>query len=192
MIKDTDSLCVVTGIILLVLIFMNFQRDYTIVNRRSLSACSMASRESNASAKQSLSIEPVADESSDTDTLEIGVLNENVWSGEKKELSDEEVKTQNVLDEFISTIDGEKFEEHMTSGCNANITKPTYKKIIEAGATNRPTTIRKPTFFRQLGNVGAHAEARKFYAPDTEKCDKPKFDLYFNNNEMHYESSKCD
>ena len=107
-------------------------------------------------------------------------------------MTEEEIATQKFLNEYISTIHDDKFEEHMSSGCNANISKPTYKKIIEAGAANRTTILSKPTFSKNLGRNGFHTEARKFYAPDKEKCEKPKAELYFNGNEAHYEAQKCD
>ena len=190
MIKDMDNMCGLIAMILIVLIFMNFQREYQIVHRRAGSACSMASSE-QVSAKASLSIEPEAKEVDNTSPLEIGVLNKDVWNGDKKDLTEDELKTQSALDEYISTIHDDKFEEHMNSGCNANVIKPTYQKIIEAGAANRSVTISKPTFSKFIGKTGFHNEARKFYAPDKETCEKPKFDLYFNGNEAHFEAQKC-
>ena len=189
MIRDMDNMCGMIAVILLILIFMNFQRDYSFVSRHAGAACSMASSE--VSAKASLSNEPTGKESDGTSPLDIGVLNEGVWSGEKKELSKEEIATQKILDEYISTIHDDKFDEHMKSGCNANIAKPTYKKIIEAGAANRSTTFSRPTFSKNIGRTGFHTEARKFYAPETDKCEKPTFDLFFNGNEAHFEAQNC-
>lgn len=192
MMKDMDNMCGIVAVVLLILVFINFQKDYQIVHKRASTACSMASSQENVSGKASLSMEPQASETEETSPLEIGVLNKEVWDGTKKELTEEEVSTQKILDEYISTIYDDKFEEHMASGCNANISKPTYKKIIDAGAANRTTTLSRPTFSKNLGKVGFHTEARKFYAPDKETCTKPKADLYFNGNEAHFEAQKCE
>tara|TARA_B100000214_G_scaffold300496_1_gene230760 strand:+ start:6586 stop:7167 length:582 start_codon:yes stop_codon:yes gene_type:complete len=192
MIRDMDNMCGMIAVVLLILIFINFQKDYRLVHRTSASACGMASSESEVSGKASLSIEPEATEAEgETSPLELGVLNKDVWDGTKKELSEEELATQKILDQFIGTIDNEKFDEHMSSGCNANITKPTYKKIIDAGAANRNVLTSRPTFSKNIGRTGFHAEARKFYAPETDKCEKPKIDLYFNGTEAHFEAQKC-
>jgi len=193
MIHDMDRTCGLIAVGLLVLLFLNLQKEYRMSHRLSPSACSMAvAEESDVSAKQSLSIEPKAIENDGTSPLDVGVLNKDVWTGDVKELTEAEKKTQDFLDEYITTIHEDKFKEHMTSGCNANISKPTYKKIVEAGAVNRPDGLMKPTFSKNLGNAGWHSEARKFYAPDTEKCTKPSFDLYFNGNEAHFEAQKCE
>ena len=191
MLRDMDNMCGMIAVVLLVLVFINFQKDYRIVHKSAGSACSMAASQDNVSGKASLSIEPEAKETDETSPLEIGVLNKDVWDGTKKELTEEEISTQKFLDEYINTIHDDKFEEHMSSGCNANISKPTYKKIIEAGAANRTMTLSKPTFSKNLGRNGFHTEARKFYAPDKETCEKPKAELYFNGNEAHYEAQKC-
>ena len=189
MVKDMDNMCGIIAIVLIVLIFMNFQKEYKIVHRQAGSACSMASDE--VSAKASLSIEPEGKSTEDTFELDVGVLNKDVWSGEKKELTDEEKETQTFLDDYITTIHEEKFDEHMKSGCNANMTKPTYQKIIEAGAANRSVSVSKPTFSKNIGRTGFHEEARKFYAPESSGCLKPSYELYFNGNEAHYEAQKC-
>ena len=81
MMKDMDNMCGIIAVVLLVLVFMNFQRDYRIVHKRAGSACSMASSQDNVSGKASLSIEPEATESDETSPLEIGVLNKDVAPG---------------------------------------------------------------------------------------------------------------
>lgn len=192
MMNDMDKTCGIIAVVLVVLLLLNMQKEYLMTHRSSHSSCSMAaSEEQSVSAKQSLSVEPEAMETSKISEID-AISSLSDWTGEKTPDTKEEQMTKDFLDEVISSIDEDKLQEHMASGCNKS-RAPTLKKITEAGSANRNAIISMPTHSKKLGSEGSIYEFMKLANPEKYaqlKKPKVKEDNYFNKTEAQYDAMK--
>ena len=182
--QDMDRICGTIAIVLLALLVYNMHKESTASMRRSVSACSMASKENEVSAKNSLNVEqiqsPEAYENTETNTETLGLLTNSAWNpAEKKKVPEE---TASMLDQTIVPVFADKLEAHMSSSCNTSSMTP--QQIVKKQTISRTTqNDGRQTHARTLGQANVLDQFRRTITGDKSCVKPPKEEMFALNTE---------